>query len=419
MSARLATLAALGVLALAACATADRVTEPLAVPSFAIQPAEACDGAAMTVAECEALVALYNSTNGDQWNDNSNWGANADPCTWFGVTCNINISVSPLPYVMFLDLSNNGLSGAIPPQVGDLDFTSSLRLTDNNLTGTIPAELGGLPALDQLHLGGNQLSGQIPPELGDLADLQALTLSFNQLTGTIPTELVNLGNLLSLDLIHNQLSGLIPPELGTLDDLVALRLQFNQLTGPVPADLAGATSLTILTLQANELTGPIPEELASLTGLVNLHLFDNQLSGLVPLAVAILGDPMQSCGFGGNDGLFIPDIQAYRDADQDGDGSICGLALATAEDIGEDAADEIEELVPDPLNAGQANALTSKIENAVAKAANGQYQAAINQLLAFISQLNNMVGDGTLTPEQAAPFLTQAQALLDIWAESL
>ena len=37
--------------------------------------------------ECEALVALYQSTNGDNWNDNSGWLMTTTPCSWFGAGC--------------------------------------------------------------------------------------------------------------------------------------------------------------------------------------------------------------------------------------------------------------------------------------------------------------------------------------------
>jgi hypothetical protein len=115
----------------------------------------------------------------------------------------------------------------------------------------------------------------------------------------------------------------------------------------------------------------------------------------------------------------MPDTEAYRAADQNGDGMICGIALSTAEDIGEDAIDEIEDLVPDPLSAGQANALITKIANAVAKAAVGQTQAAINQMQAFLNHLSQMIGDETLSAEEAAPFVEQAEFLIEIWTESL
>ena len=35
--------------------------------------------------ECEALVALYNATGGDNWTDNTNWLQNNQPSSWYGV----------------------------------------------------------------------------------------------------------------------------------------------------------------------------------------------------------------------------------------------------------------------------------------------------------------------------------------------
>jgi hypothetical protein len=71
------------------------------------------------------------------------------------------------------------------------------------------------------------------------------------------------------------------------------------------------------------------------------------------------------------------------------------------------------------LNEGQANAPKTKIENAMAKAAHGQYQAAINQMQAFLDQLADMVAAGTLAAEQAAPLVEQAETLIAIWMEAL
>ncbi len=36
--------------------------------------------------ECEALVALYNSTNGPGWTDHSNWLVTSTPSNWYGMT---------------------------------------------------------------------------------------------------------------------------------------------------------------------------------------------------------------------------------------------------------------------------------------------------------------------------------------------
>jgi len=136
--------------------------------------------------EREALIALYNSTDGANWSDNTNWlGAVDTECTWFGVTC-------------------------------DLGHVDSLNLSGNQLNGEIPPELGNLSSLKGLILGGNQVSGIIPPELGNLSNLVWLAVNHNRLSGVIPTELGNLSNLQILNLCQNQLNGNIPAKLETL-----------------------------------------------------------------------------------------------------------------------------------------------------------------------------------------------------------
>src|SRR5450759_2873521 len=129
--------------------------------------------------ECQALVALYNSTNGAGWTNQSGWLTTSTPCSWYGVSCNTG-------HVIRLDLSSDHLSGSVPP------------------------ELSKLPNLQYLVLASNQLSGSIPPQLGNLANLQWLVLSFNQLSGSIPPELGNLANLTGLHLFYNQLRGPLP-----------------------------------------------------------------------------------------------------------------------------------------------------------------------------------------------------------------
>ncbi|HJR79798.1 MAG TPA: hypothetical protein VJ821_06985, partial [Anaerolineales bacterium] len=41
----------------------------------------------ISMEECEGLVALYENTNGDAWQDNPGWLADDTPCDWIGVTC--------------------------------------------------------------------------------------------------------------------------------------------------------------------------------------------------------------------------------------------------------------------------------------------------------------------------------------------
>ena len=166
-----------------------------------------------------------------------------------------------------LSLDRNQLSGAIPPELGNLSLLERLDLFSNQLEGSIPAQPGDLSNLVFLHLSGNRLTGEIPAELGKLANLERLVLFNNRLTGIIPGELGNLTSLKGLQLYGNQLSGAIPSVLGQLIALEHLKLDMNRLSGVIPWELGSLTNLKMLGLGRNQLQGAIP---ASLSNLVNL-----------------------------------------------------------------------------------------------------------------------------------------------------
>ena len=92
----------------------------------------------------------------------------------------------------------------------NIEETTSLELSGSGLTGEIPPEIGDLTNLTYLNLYGNQLTGEIPPEIGQLTNLLYLFLYMNQLTGQVPSEIGNLVNLIILRLNDNNLSGEIP-----------------------------------------------------------------------------------------------------------------------------------------------------------------------------------------------------------------
>ncbi len=225
--------------------------------------------------ECEALVALYESTNGAGWTNNTNWLQTTTVGNWNGIT----VSEGHVDKISF---SFNQLTGAIPAELGSLANLTNLVLNDNQLTGMIPVTLSNLVNLNTLFLPRNQLSGTIPAELGNLANLEVLSFSGNQLTGTIPVELSNLVNLNHLYLPKNQLTGTIPAELGNLVNLNKLSLASNQLTGEIPSELGNLTNLWQLWLNGNQLTGTIPAELGNIKSLDRLSLSHNQLAGTIP-----------------------------------------------------------------------------------------------------------------------------------------
>ena len=107
-----------------------------------------------------------------------NWRYDRPIRLWQGV------SIGGWPMrVVALDLSDAGLNGRIPPQLGALEALVDLRLSDNRLTGVIPPELGRLTELHRLRLDGNALTGSIPQTLENLHRLQDLRLEGNDFVG--------------------------------------------------------------------------------------------------------------------------------------------------------------------------------------------------------------------------------------------
>ncbi|MCP4220554.1 MAG: S8 family serine peptidase [bacterium] len=250
-------------------------------------PADVSDGTfsiavPIPLSQRDALIALYNSTNGDTWTSAQNWkdengsfNAPGTETTWEGITVENN-------GITKIGLDYNQLSGPIPPQLGDLSQLKELRMGQNALTGSIPVELCSLVNLTHLGLNNNSLTGSIPPEIGNLTALTYLRFDVNDLTGSIPVELANLPNLQSLYIYNNKLSGVIPPELGNLSQLRDLYLSSNQLSGAIPPELGNLSNLRALQVFSNQLTGPIPAALGNLSNLNSLYLNSNQLTGSIP-----------------------------------------------------------------------------------------------------------------------------------------
>ncbi len=240
---------------------------------------------AIPASEREVLIALYNSTDGDNWYDNSGWKTPplhtdgfAMPGTegnWYG----IYLLGDHVDTVYF---HRNHLSGSLPYQLGNLSHLRGLSLAEHYLSGSIPSQLGNLSNLEALYLVDNQLSGSIPSELGNLSHLRVLSLDHNQLSGSIPSQLGNLSNLEDIDLTANHLSGSIPSQLGNLSKLKNLVLPSNRLSGDIPYQLGNLSNLSWLYLSSNFLSGSIPSQLGNLSNLEALDLGHNRLSGSIP-----------------------------------------------------------------------------------------------------------------------------------------
>lgn len=244
-------------------------------------PICACD----PVTDSLILVSIFNSTNGDQWLENTNWLEPGQPIdTWHGVTVNEAVGGC----VSRLELANNQLSGTLPAEIGYLTSLTRLTLSENQIGGSIPSLIGNLSELTRLRLNNNLFTGQIPAFLGNLNNLTELRLFNNQLTGPIPLEIGNLINLIELKLFNNELTGPIPPEIGNLLNITILNLSNNELSGAIPPEIGNLQNLVDLFLSRNQLSGAIPIEINNLENLNILKLEFNQLEGLISSEIELL-----------------------------------------------------------------------------------------------------------------------------------
>lgn len=147
-------------------------------------------------AECQALLAIYNTMGGPGWNDNAGWGQTNSPCSWARVRCANSGHVRELTFL------NAQLQGQLIPEFGDFPELRVLIISGNNsIFGPLPPELGDLGQLRRLLLQGEGLSGTIPSELADLINVVTLRFSYggNCLTATDPTLIAWLESLLGPD----------------------------------------------------------------------------------------------------------------------------------------------------------------------------------------------------------------------------
>ncbi|KAG9142213.1 hypothetical protein Leryth_007659 [Lithospermum erythrorhizon] len=180
-------------------------------------------------------------------------------------------------------LDHNQFSGSIPNDIGKLIHLQEFHLNNNRLSGQIPSSIGTLSLLNELDLSSNQLEGKVPNSLGNLQSLTVLDLSNNNFSESIPKEIFQISSLaVILNLSHNQFSGQFPPEVKNLGQLGTLDLSHNDISGEIPSSIESCTSLQFLNLSQNSFQGPIPKFLQTLRGLQHLDLSFNDFEGEVP-----------------------------------------------------------------------------------------------------------------------------------------
>ncbi|KAJ9135519.1 hypothetical protein P3X46_032697 [Hevea brasiliensis] len=158
-----------------------------------------------------------------------------------------------------LDLSQNSLTGSIPPSFGSLGNLTILDISSNFLSGSIPPGIRMLFKLQYLNLSSNQLSSSIPAQLGDFGKLVDLDVSLNSLSGSLPVNLFPAPNQLQIVVLKdNGFTGAVPDVLWTMPRLLLLDISGNKFAGFLPDSTLNANATTAeLNLSGNLFYGAL------------------------------------------------------------------------------------------------------------------------------------------------------------------
>lgn len=179
-----------------------------------------------------SLIALKSQIHSDPLDVvTRNWSGGSTStsvCSWIGVSCD-----SGGNRVTQLNISNMGLVGTIPPEIGNLSFLVSLDMSENSFHGPIPPSVFNMSSLQVLDLRNNSLSSSLPIDIckHSLHRLNRLRISYNHLYGIIPSTLHHCSQLQFLSLHSNNFSGHVAREIGNMTMLRQLFLGANNLSG--------------------------------------------------------------------------------------------------------------------------------------------------------------------------------------------
>ncbi|XP_039160939.1 receptor-like protein 43 [Eucalyptus grandis] len=164
------------------------------------------------------------------------------------------------PSIVSYIVSNNKLTGALPPWICNLSSAITLDLSSNNLTDVLPDCLGNISeSLMILNLKGNNFHGNIPEVSRRETQLMMIDLSDNKLQGNLPRSLANCKKLEFINVANNFIMDTFPSWLGSLPDLHVLILRSNKFHGVLerPKSSLSFPKLRILDLSINAFAGKL------------------------------------------------------------------------------------------------------------------------------------------------------------------
>ena len=169
-----------------------------------------------------------------------------------------------------LYLQNDNLTGALTGSLAKLTELTELYVDRNaNMTGGIPPEIGSLKKLTRLNISQSGIGGEIPAELGQCESLLQFMAFKTNLSGTLP-DIWDMPVLQTVMLHTNPgLTGPLPASLGKLKSLESgtapsIQIYACNITGTIPASFAGLPEKTKqVYVNDNKMSGVIPAAVAA------------------------------------------------------------------------------------------------------------------------------------------------------------
>jgi len=232
---------------------------------------------AIYAADKSVLQHFWTQNGGKYWKRNQGWHGfdvvndTEEPCKdWYGVKCDeSNLRVTKIVLPM------NNVTGPFPPALSGLASLDTLDLSFNGLAGAVPSQTLSFPNLVYLSLRGNQLYGSL--DFSKFPKLIHLLLDFNHLSGPIDT-ICKCMNLKVLSLTGNSFSGEVPDYcIKRMTSLQVLQIGNNNLEGTLEG--ISLPLLRTFDVSRNSFTGSPMAALSTITNLTDVMLFNNVFTG--------------------------------------------------------------------------------------------------------------------------------------------
>ncbi|GJW40850.1 kinase-like domain-containing protein [Tanacetum coccineum] len=184
-----------------------------------------------------------------------------------------------------------------------LSKLTQLVISNNNLTGGIPPFLGNITSMEVFSAVTNPLGGSIPDTLGLWKSLTGFASGGCNLYGSIPHSIFNLSLLVTFSSSENHLAGSLPSEIGNqLPKLEWLQLWGNKLTGVLPPSISNCSKLRFLEMGRDEKADDLRfiNSLKNCTRLVVLDLYNCNLTGVLPVSIGVFANTSAFSVLGNN-----------------------------------------------------------------------------------------------------------------------